>query len=89
MLGLVAKMTALAGPEYSLKFPRIVPDSARIFRHALTGDMDEMRDLFAAGLASPTDTDALSGTTALHVGSSSLLPLETTLTYCCRPHAMQ
>ena len=70
MVRLVAKMTSLGGPEVSLNFPRIVPDSARIFRHALSADMDDMRDLFASGLASPNDTDALTGTTVLHVGHS-------------------
>ena len=73
MLGLVAKMSALGGPGVALNFPRIVPDSARIFRHALKADMEDMRDLFASGLASPTDTNALSGTTVLHVSATHIL----------------
>ncbi|KAF2230896.1 ankyrin [Viridothelium virens] len=65
MLKLVAKMTALGGPQMTLEFPRIVPATARIFREALTADIDSVRDLFSAGLASPADVDATTGATPL------------------------
>ena len=66
MLSLVAKMMAAGSPEVTLKFPRIVPATARIFRHAHLGDTDALRALFATGLGSPSDVDAKTGLTPLH-----------------------
>ena len=67
MLSLVVRMMALGGPEVTLKFPRIVPATARIFRHCYLGEVDSLRALFATGLGSPADTDAKTGATPLHV----------------------
>ena len=67
MLSLVARMMAFGSPEVTLKFPRIVPATARIFRHAYLDETDALRALFATGLGSTSDVDAKTGTTPLHV----------------------
>ena len=67
MLSLVVRMMVLGGPEVTLKFPRIVPATARIFRHCYLGEVDSLRALFATGLGCPADTDAKTGATPLHV----------------------
>lgn len=72
MLGLVASMNALGGPQITLNLPRIVPPTARIFRHALNADIESMRIMFATGLASPADTDSKMGVTPLHYACFSV-----------------
>jgi ankyrin repeat protein len=59
------------GLSRGVKVPRIVPASARIFRHALLGEVDTMRGLFEVGLASPLDVDAETGITPLHSAVSA------------------
>ena len=73
MLNLVAKMTALGTPDFALNIPRIVPPTARIFRHAGAADIEAMREMFATGLASPVDTDAKTGINPLHVSSEAMI----------------
>jgi hypothetical protein len=70
MLGLIANLTLIRSNE-SLPTPaRMVPAPARIFRHALQGDTDTLRAMFAAGLGAPSDTDIETGKTPLHVSST-------------------
>jgi hypothetical protein len=69
MLSLVANMTAHVFDNGLPPPPRIVPAYARIFRHAAHGENEILREMFAAGLGSPTDTDAKTGATPLHVCS--------------------
>lgn len=67
MLDLVANMTAHVFDSQLPPPPRIVPAYARIFRHAAHGENETLREMFATGLGSPTDTDAKTGATPLHV----------------------
>ena len=64
---------ALAPSGKTLPPPaRMVPRTARIFRHCLHGERDTLRALSERGLGSPTDTDAYSGLTPLHVSLQML-----------------
>ena len=87
-LSLVVRMMALGGPEVTLKFPRIVPATARIFRHSYTAEVNSLRALFATGLGSPADTDAKTGATPLHICYSRLIPRQwnNTLILVCIQH---
>ena len=57
------------GPELNIRFPRIISNSAKIFSHAVRGEVDDIHLLFRQGLASPYDIDGLNGQTALMVFS--------------------
>lgn len=52
----------------SLKVPRVVGNDAALFQLAIAGNIDGMKSLFSRGEATPTDVDADSGYSALHVG---------------------
>ena len=69
-VAVVMTTTPLAGPVVDLKFQRIVPGDADIFRYAMLGDIDKLENLFINGLASPNDVHAESGVTALHLAVS-------------------
>ena len=67
MLQLKAKITAMYGPEMSLRFNRVVNGKALIFHYATIGDVSKMKQLFEQGRASPSDVRYDSGWTPLHV----------------------
>jgi hypothetical protein len=73
MLGVVANMVSVHAGTKLPTPPRIVPPYACIFRHAAGGQNDVLRDMFASGLGSPTDTDAETGITPLHVSQPGLI----------------
>ena len=64
---LKAKVTAMYGPEVSLRFNRVVDGKALVFHYATTGDVHKMKSLFEQGRASPSDIRFDSGWTPLHV----------------------
>lgn len=70
MVELKTKVTALYGPEVSLRFNRVVDGKALVFHYATTGDVSKMKRLFEQGLASPSDVRYDSGWTPLHVSIS-------------------
>ena len=78
IIQLKAKVTALYGPEISLRFNRVVSGKALVFYYATTGDVTKMKDLFEQGRASPSDVRFDSGLTPLHV---SVLKKERESTY--------
>ena len=67
MIQLKAKVTALYGPEVSLRFNRVVDGKALVFHYATTGDLSKMKELFLQGCASPNDVRFDSGWTPFHV----------------------
>ena len=67
MLQLKAKVTAMYGPEVSLRFNRVVNGKALVFHYATTGDVSKMKQLFEQGRASPSDVRYDSGWTPFHV----------------------
>ena len=67
ILQLKAKVTAMYGPEVSLRFNRVVNGKALVFHYATTGDVIKMKQLFEQGRASPSDVRYDSGWTPLHV----------------------
>lgn len=69
IIELKAKVTAMYGPEVSLRFNRVVDGKALVFHYATTGDTDKMRQLFEQGRASPSDVRFDSGWTPLHVSN--------------------
>ena len=63
------------GPQFSLRMPRVVESNAKIFSLAVQGDLNNMKNLFRDGLASPYDVAASNGRTALHVSPHNLSAL--------------
>lgn len=56
------------GPEFTLRMPRVVPETAPIFSLVRAGNIDGIKYLFQNGLASPFDIGGAMGATPLHVG---------------------
>ncbi|KAL8913322.1 MAG: hypothetical protein Q9171_001799 [Xanthocarpia ochracea] len=54
--------------SWSLDYPRIVPRDSNVFLLAKAGDVEGIKTLFSAGLASPRDTTVF-GVTLLHTAS--------------------
>ncbi len=73
ILELKAKVTAMYGPEVSLRFNRVVDGKALVFHYATTGAVGKMKALFEQGLASPSDVRFDSGWTPLHVSNSGVI----------------
>lgn len=67
IIQLKAKVTAMYGPEVSLRFNRVVDGKALVFHYATTGDVGRIKQLFEQGRASPSDVRFDSGWTPLHV----------------------
>ena len=67
MVQFKAKITAMDGPELSLRFNRVVDGKALVFHYATTGDVSKMKQLFEQGRASPSDVRFDSGWTPFHV----------------------
>jgi len=66
-LSLSILFTPLDGPIMSLKFPRLVSPSSKIFDYAFTGNVAGMKVLFQQGLASPNDVRFDCSVSALQV----------------------
>lgn len=86
MLGLVANMVSTHAGSNLPPPPRIVPPYARVFRHAMLGQSDVLRDMFASGLGSPTDTDSETGVTPFFVSRILVATTHKTLTLLVRLH---
>lgn len=69
-----AKITAMYGPEVSLRFNRVVDGKSLVFHYADIGDVTKMKQLFEQGRASPSDVRFDSGWTPLHVSNSIHVP---------------
>ena len=67
MIQVKAKVTALYGPEVSLRFNRVIDGKALVFYYATTGDLSKMKQLFQEGCASSNDVRSESGWTPFHV----------------------
>ena len=48
----------MAGPEFILRMPRVVPWSHLLWRYSINEDLSAIRRLYSEGLASPYDVDA-------------------------------
>ena len=71
VIQLKAKVTAMYGPEISLRFNRVVNGKALVFHYATIGDVSRMKQLFEQGRASPSDVRYCSGWTPFHVSTGS------------------
>lgn len=80
MIQLKASVTAMYGPELSLRFNRIVDGKALVFYYATTGDVSKMKQLFEQGRASPSDVRFDSGWTPFHVSVLEEVDLESDTT---------
>ncbi|KAI9774855.1 MAG: hypothetical protein M1840_000071 [Geoglossum simile] len=58
MVSLMVHFMPLDGPVASLRMPRAVSPSSKVFSYASRGDIDGMKYLFQRGLASPHDAAA-------------------------------
>ena len=67
MIQMKAQVTAMYGPELSLRFNRVINGKALVFHYATTGDVGKMKQLFEQGRASPSDVRYDSGWTPFHV----------------------
>ena len=63
---LKAKVTALYGPEVSLRFNPVIDGQALVSYYATTVDLTQMKHLFQEGCASPKDVRSDSGWTPFH-----------------------
>jgi hypothetical protein len=66
------KNSPLRGPEAHLNVSRVVWDQAEIFWHSINGNIDGIKALFDAGLASPNDVAFEDNYSPLLVSSSAL-----------------
>jgi hypothetical protein len=69
-LSLSILYTPLDGPIVSLRIPRLVSPTSKIFDYALLGNVAGMKFLFKEGLASPNDVRFDCGVSALQVCST-------------------
>lgn len=57
---------SLDGPQLSLCVPRIIPNESDVFNYSIDGNINGLKKLFQAGLASPLDIARCFGYTPLH-----------------------
>ncbi|MCJ1402645.1 hypothetical protein MMC11_005865 [Xylographa trunciseda] len=67
-------------PETLLRVVKVIPSRSSIFHHAMLGNVDDIKKLFAKGLASPFDV-AESGSSVLHLTDDSLHSTPPDLTF--------
>jgi ankyrin repeat protein len=65
LISITIQAPKLSNLTLNIRAARICPDSALLFRFAMEGNADGIRDLFDKGLASPFDVDASTRTSAL------------------------
>ncbi|KAH8641944.1 hypothetical protein IG631_04885 [Alternaria alternata] len=73
LLPLFAVITSFQPPRFTLEVPRVIDPESPVFQYALSGDLASLRRLFAERLASPTDINAHTGRTPLHVSAKKCL----------------
>ena len=61
------RLSALSGPEFTLRVARVIPDTSPIFQLARAGNLQGVKYLFENNLASPYDIGGGLGSTPLHV----------------------
>lgn len=54
-VSLAAHFNQIAGPEYLLRVPRILPPPHRLWRYSISGDIMAVQSMYSQGLASPYD----------------------------------
>ena len=64
---LTSKVSSMNGLEFSLRAPRIISPSARIWTCCSQGDIEGMKAVFQQSLGSPFDISGVSGETPLQV----------------------
>lgn len=87
MVSLSIAMNPLTGLNISMKTPRLVSGSHRVFHFALGGNIQALRMAFVDGQGSPHDVDGRTGSSLLHVGCSQTqgpLSLVLTMIPACR-----
>ncbi|KAL1866430.1 hypothetical protein VTK73DRAFT_4735 [Phialemonium thermophilum] len=69
MVRLSVALNPLTGLQISMKTPRLVSGSHRIFHFALGGNVDALRKAFVDGQGSPFDVDGRTGSSLLHLAA--------------------
>ena len=67
----ILKSSPASGPELTLRMPRVVSSTVRIFICAARGDIEGVKEILHRGLGSPIDINVNDGSTALIVLFSS------------------
>ena len=72
-------LSYMAGPEFLLRCPRVIPDNSPLLFQAVQGNLAKVQYLFEKGLGSPWDVAFSNGRSALQVSPQTLetLPLLT------------
>jgi hypothetical protein len=70
MVTLAMAFDPVHGPQVALRMPRILPDTAKVFHLATSGDIDAIKSMFTNGQASPVDVSSTFGYSVLHVRNS-------------------
>jgi hypothetical protein len=85
MLTLAMAFDPVGGPQVALRMPRILPDTAKIFHLATSGDIDAIKAMFKTGQASPFDVSSSFGYSVLHVSNGTdFLVCPLTMSYSLR-----
>jgi len=71
MLILAMAFDPVGGPQVTLRMPLILPDTAKIFHLATSGDIDAIKTMFKTGQASPFDVSSTFGYSLLHVSNGA------------------
>ncbi len=58
---LVVYLNQIAGPEYLLRVPRVLPPSHRLWHYSINGDIMAVQNMYSQGLASPYDVNMKNG----------------------------
>ena len=64
---MVMRVSLHDGPQISIRVPRVISGSSKIFYSAKIGDVDSIKEILQQRIGSPFDVDYFSGYTALMV----------------------
>ena len=56
-VSLEVRLNQIAGPEYLLRVPRVLPPDHRLWHYSMMGEIEAVQSMYSQGLASPYDTN--------------------------------
>ena len=60
-VSLAVQLNQIAGPEYLLRVPRVLPPPHRLWHYSINGDIMAVQSMYSQGLASPYDINMKNG----------------------------